>query len=175
MSCSESHFYCCSADPIMVMYGLGDLAFRIVEHIVFSDNGQLNLVQESPEEIEYRTLENKSHDLAEYLHNSDFLKSGYIKLELKGGGFFEFATGELHLNYPDGMSAKDSAEKILNAYGYFGSSEIWRLMRHNEGLMFDIDDCFLLQSFKATKQTVDKFIVNDTIAKWQKQRDEEEY
>ena len=174
MSCAESHFYCCSVDANMIMYGIGDLSFRIIEHIIYDGHEEINILEDEICDIPFTDLSNYGMHFAEELHNTTFGKTVHLKLELEVGGFFEFTAGELHLNYNNSSSAKEGAIRILNAYGYFGAEHIWQLMRYNDGIMFHVDDCFLLQSPTDVKKTVDEFIKNDTIAIIDKLKEEEE-
>lgn len=174
MSCSESHFYCCSVDANMIMYGIGDLSFRIIEHIIYEGNEEVNIIEDEMRDIPFTDLSNYGMHFAEELHNTTFGKTVHLKLELEVGGFFDFTAGELHLNYNHSSSAKEGAIRILNAYGYFGAEHIWQLMRYNDGIMFHVDDCFLLQSPTDVKKTVDEFIKNDTIVIIDKIKKEEE-
>ena len=93
-----------------------------------------------------------------------------MKIEFQGGGHLAFSVGELHINLPDSESVKELAQRVLETYGYFGAQEIWRLIRHNEGLMFDIDHYFFLQNEVESKKTVDKFISKNTIAEIEEDR-----
>jgi hypothetical protein len=170
MSCGENHFYCRPIDINVVFFLLEERPFRIVEHLIFEGNEELNLIDDDSENSSFQVLSEFRLILAEELHLDTFHKTSFMKIEFQGGGHIAYSVGELHINLPDGESVKILAQRVLETYGYFGAQEIWRLIRHNEGLMFDIDHYFFLENQIESQKTVDQFISRNTIAEIEEER-----
>jgi len=86
MSCAENHFYCRPIDINVVFFLLEQRPFRIVEHLVFEGNEELNLIEDDSENSSYQILSEFRLILAEELHRETFHKTSVMKIEFQGGG-----------------------------------------------------------------------------------------
>lgn len=172
MSCGEDHFFGRTIDAQMFIHCIGTHDFRVKEHSFFESVQSKSLMNEQAmrEEIEdgyipwYNALSD-AYVIHAWLQEDLFGWVEHYRLEFRNGGYVDFCTGEFHFVAPPGQSAKRAAIRILESYGYQGGDEIWRLMRHNNGLMVSLTSELFLAPGSEVQQIIDMMIADDTVRK----------